>query len=67
MEGKVAGDDDVDTLKTDARAVNTQYFIARGLKDRNERHENIAASDGPCHSLVAAVAADQCGFAAVDY
>jgi hypothetical protein len=41
MGGKVAGDDDVDTLKTDARAVNTQYFIARGLKDRNERHENI--------------------------
>jgi hypothetical protein len=55
MKGKVAGHhDDVDTLKTEVRAVNTQYFTARGFKDGNERHENIAASEGPCHSLVAA-------------
>jgi hypothetical protein len=55
MEGKVAGDDDnVDNLKAEARAVNTQYFIARGFKNGNERHENIAASEGPYHSLVVA-------------
>jgi hypothetical protein len=52
MEGKVVGDDDdFGRLKTETRAMHTQYFIARGFKNANERHENIAAGQGPYRSL----------------